>query len=414
MTWVDRLREAAYTSPTGERITFTYEDVSETVDRRTAAFNFPDADGTYVQELGNSGRRYPLIVIFWGANHDLEAEGFVNALLQPGTGKLEHPIYGVKDVVPFGSITRRDDLVTAANQTRIEVTFWQTIGVIYPASLGDPRSAVFGALSDFDLSGPEQFFKDIELALTVYKSVFRPNFLTTLGVVRNALSEIVEGSADVKNQFDSIYTSITTSIEILLDDPISLASQVSALTRVPGNALNSITDTLIKYGGILDTVFTASETPPVDADRTELVNTFYSNNLFATTLLAGATLSVVNNKFETKTAAIGAAEALLIQFDELVAWRDSSFDALEIVDTGEGYTDLQDAVITAVSFLVEISFTLLQEKAIVLTEPRAVIELCAELYGSVDDKLDFFINTNKFTGSEIIEIPAGRTVVYYT
>ena len=138
MAWNDRLREAAYTSPNGTRLTFDYEDVRNTVDKKTTGFEFPDANGTFVQDLGHSGRRYPLRIFFWGADYDQEAEAFEALLLERGIGKLEHPIYGAIDVVPFGTITRRDDLKTNANQAVIELTFWQTINLVYPTAQTDP------------------------------------------------------------------------------------------------------------------------------------------------------------------------------------------------------------------------------------------------------------------------------------
>ena len=106
MAWNERIREAAYTSPSGTRLLFSYENVAMSVDKKTAAFDFPDANGTYIQDLGHTGRKYALRMFFWGNDYDLEADAFEAALLEQGTGKLEHPIYGTKNVVPFGSIKR--------------------------------------------------------------------------------------------------------------------------------------------------------------------------------------------------------------------------------------------------------------------------------------------------------------------
>lgn len=96
MSWQDRLAEAAYTSPSGVRQTFTYEDVIEEFSKKTAAFDFADADGTFIQDLGNTGKRYPLRVIFWGDNYDQEAAAFMGLLRERGAGRLETPIYGVQ------------------------------------------------------------------------------------------------------------------------------------------------------------------------------------------------------------------------------------------------------------------------------------------------------------------------------
>ena len=143
MGWQDRLREAAYTPPmTKLRLPFTYEDVRYKVRKRTSAFEFPDADGTYIQELGVGGRRYPMKIIFWGDDYDLEAATFEAALIEPGIGKLEHPIYGTVDVVPFGEITREDRLKSSGNQTTISLTFFETTGLVYPTAGTSPAGAV--------------------------------------------------------------------------------------------------------------------------------------------------------------------------------------------------------------------------------------------------------------------------------
>ena len=62
--WELRLREAAYTSPSGTRIPFQYENVRSAVTKKTTAFEFPDAPGTYVQDFGAAGSRYPMRVFF--------------------------------------------------------------------------------------------------------------------------------------------------------------------------------------------------------------------------------------------------------------------------------------------------------------------------------------------------------------
>ena len=66
MTWQDRLRQASYTSPSGARMTFAYEDVELSFEKKTTAFNFPDSDGTYIQDLGVTSKRFPITAIFHG------------------------------------------------------------------------------------------------------------------------------------------------------------------------------------------------------------------------------------------------------------------------------------------------------------------------------------------------------------
>jgi len=409
MPWNDRLRPAAYTSPGGSRFTFDFEDVSVAVDKKTTAFDFPDAAGTYVQDLGHTGRRYPLRVFFWGDDYDIEAADFEAGLLEVGVGKLEHPVFGVVDVIPFGTITRRDGLKTASNQTAIDVTFWETIGVVYPTASADPASEILQGVGAFNAASAQAFEDGSELTSAADRAVFRYPFVGSVDRVYSGLVASTEGNPGVKKEFDAIYKSITASAGPLLEDPSTLAAQINALVQSPAGAVGDVAGSLSAYYGVIQTFISTAFSQPINREK----NQFQSANLIATSLVIGSAVSVVNNEFRTKRGAIEAAESLFEQFDAVVAWRDQNFPAVEEIDTGETYVELQKAVALTAGFLVDLSFSLLQERTITLTRDRSIVDLCAELYGNVDDKLDFLISSNEFTGSEIIEVPAGRTVVYY-
>ena len=117
MTWKNRLRKAKYTAPDGEDISFLYENVSRNRNKQTAQYYFPDAKGTMVLDMGSSSKIFPVQAIFIGDNCDLEADLFEALIFQQGIGKLQHPLYGLVDVVPSGNVVRKDDLKTGANQS---------------------------------------------------------------------------------------------------------------------------------------------------------------------------------------------------------------------------------------------------------------------------------------------------------
>ena len=65
------------------------------------------------------------------------------------------------------------------------------------------------------------------------------------------------------------------------------------------------------------------------------------------------------------------------------------------------------------AFITELSFSLKQEKSIILDRNRTIIDLSAQLYGEVDPQLDFMITSNDLSGDEIIELPRGKEIVYF-
>lgn len=413
MAWNDRVREAAYTSPSGTRITFGYEDVRKTVEKKTTGFEFPDANGTYVQDLGHSGRRYPMRVFFWGNDYDQDSDSFESLLLEQGVGKLEHPIYGAIDVVPFGTVTRRDDLKTAANQAVIDLTFWETIGLIYPDAKDDSGNSVLLAVDAYNDAASQNFGDVVDLDTAIERVSLKNSYQSLLGNASDGLQDIANEQDDVRRQFNAIVDSVNQGIDILVEDPITLASQTTQLIQSPARSLADIVSRLDEYGSLLSSITSSNNPIFVPGNDSRNSNEFHTNDIYASTYVTGSIVSVVNNQFFTKTEAISAAETILNQLDSLVVWREANYASLDQIDTGESYQKLQEAVAITAGFLVEISFSLKQERRIVLDRDRTIIDLTAELYGSIDDQLDFFISSNGLSGSEILELPQGREILYY-
>ena len=413
MSWKDRIREAAYTSPSGVRVAFTFEDVSSGVDKKTTGFNFPDANGTYVQDLGNTGRRFPLRIIFHGENCDLEATSFEELILEKGYGRLEHPVHGLKTVVPFGAVTRRDDLKSAGNQVVFDITFWETIELVYPLSQIDPSSQVINSIDDFNNSTAQQFENDTDLNTVVKQQKIKGTFTKSLDAVKSGLNKISKVQADVTRQFNNIYNSINSNINTLIGQPLTLVAQTLQLVQSPARVLTSVTARLEAYKNLAtNLVTTAGVADP--SVTTENSNNFRVNSVYAYSYISGQVLSVVNGTFNTKTEALEAAEEIISLFETVTDWTDDNLDSLGLIDSGDLYQNLQKAVSYVVGYLIQISFTLKQEKIIILDRDRSVIDLCGELYNNIDDSLDFFILSNKFTGSEIMDgISKGGEIVYY-
>jgi len=419
MGWEDRLKEAAYTSKSGKRLTFKFEDVSKTWNKKTTAFEFPNVTGGYIQDRGVGIQKFPMLCHFTGADCDIEADGFEVLLNEDGYGRLEHPLYAAADVIPFGEIGRRDDLKTAANQTIVEVEFWETIGVIYPTGGVDLSSSVSAAVDAFNAASAAQFAKQIDISGAANQITFKDRIESLLGTVESALGKIAKTTQKVNDQFQGVVDSINRGIDVLIAAPLTLAFQTKIAIQAPGRAASSIRDRLEAYGNLAQTIFSSSDSVSSDA------NLFLTRELFASTYVSGSVVSVLNNQFTTRTDALEAAQSLLAQWDLLTAWRDDNWEAIvdadtdaipqnSSLDTGEGYSALLDAVGLAAGFLVEISFSLKQERALVLTSARSFLDLGYELYGEdFESKIDFFINSNRFTGSEILEIPKGRRVKYY-
>jgi hypothetical protein len=223
-------------------------------------------------------------------------------------------------------------------------------------------------------------------------------------IARENLQRVAEGDEDTYNIFQTVDRAIGNSIGRVVD-PGEITGQVSNFIEAPARSRTFQALVRIQvYAQTIDTIINGIILTQ-NALRLTLPYVFGS--------VAGSVLSAVNNVFETAPDVFEAADAILAQLDQVTAWSDEKFADLDAVDVGEAYQALQEAVALAAGYLVQVSFTTAREFKVVLNRNRSVIDLCAEVYGDPDEKLDFFIETNNFTGSELITIPAGREVVYY-
>jgi hypothetical protein len=471
-SWKDRLQEAAYTPPSGVRITFDYENIQYKFAHKTSAFEFPDVDGTLIQDHGVSGRRFPHRVFFWGADHDRQAAVFETALAERGPGRLESPLYGEHTVIPVGDIT----LKTQANQTVFEVVFFSTLDVVFPTEQDDPANAALAALELFGDAGAAEFASSLSIDSVSEEQGVIDTFNEVLAQVSDELDKIAAVQEVVNDQFQEINSTINSTIDTLVAEPLDLAVATQQLIQLPGTALANISDRLEGYNNLAGNIFGASDSvsepggpggfgPQIESrtgvgNDAQEPNRFHSRDLFAGNYVSGAVLSVLftatdqggaiattpvnrrradaertgvvarGNAFLTADQAVAAAEAILDQLAAFIAWRDANYknisggnlsaseqadfiSAPSNTDEGGALRHLQDAVSLAAGFLLDLSFSLARAKRFKLTEPRSIVDLCAELYGNVDDSLDFFIDSNDFTGEEIIEIPRGRSIVYF-
>ena len=408
MAWSDRIKEAAYTSSSGFRLAFQFTDVSRVIEKNGAAYSFPDANGTYIQDLGTSGRRFPMRFFFNGANCDLEAEAFEAALLETGTGRLEHPVYGSRDVVPMGEITRRDDLVTGANQVIIEATLWETIGVVYPSNQGNLPGDTAAAVAAFNAAQAAEFAANANLGGALQRAQFGAKYTAFVNNAADKLRTVADTQAAVSKQFDSAVKSINRGVDVLVSQPLTLAFQTSIMLQAPARALSALGDRFAAYANLARSIFTPDGGPAVEN------NELRGRDLFASGSVAGTVVAVLNNEYKSRPEAFAAAETVLDLFAEVVAWRDATFAASDVIDTGDAHQALENAVALAAGYLVALSFGLRFERRVVLDRDRGMVELCAELYGATwETVLDDFINANELTGDEILEIPRGRSIVYY-
>lgn len=410
--WIQRQRaEASYTSPSGKRFEFLYEDVEKSFDKHTSEFRFPDVGGSFIQDLGFSGDHIPLVVIFNGTDYDLVAKEFMLALKERGSGILRHPIYGTVRVVPFGTIRRQDRLKTRAGEATVEVAFHQTTSLLFPQRVEnfpevqggiveEGRNAASGAVG----AAAAASTKVVETE-TIFDAI--QNFTAQ---TRRVMTDISQQTASVQRRVDSIFESITTQIATFTGDPATLMIQMLTMLEAPVRSSELLINQLAGYRGLFD-IFTRDLFTP-SSDRRS-VNAFRVADGAAAGAIFGASLIAVRIDYSSRLEALSVAVAIQKMCADYVTWRDDNFAALDLDDTGELYAPVNEDCAQTAGFLVELSFALPSEHVVVLERDHTPLDLTFKFYGTTDEDLRLFIDTNQLGGDFLFLLPRGKRVVYF-
>ncbi len=430
--WQGRIKEGAFKSPKGTRIPFAFTEVSRETTKRTTEFSFNSLNDSYIQDNGFGARKYPLTCYFNGRDHDRIATAFEAALLEPGIGNLEHPLFGTFPAIAIGSITRRNDLVSGNNQSVVDVTFSTSLPRVYPAGQSFPKSEILSSLDDFNLAAALAFEENAQLNTIARQAEFKSTVRSVLGTIRSAFADAQGITAAARRDFEEQQRLINEAIDVLVGEPLLLAQALSGLILAPARAVAGYKSRLEGYGLMLQGIigmFSSSQEDSSSLPETIVAqrNAFFLADFVSLTAVAGSTQSATAASYTTRPQALDAAETVNEQFESSITWRDERIASLSepvegseeggpgvIIDQGTSYQPLQEAVAQATGFLVESSFQLVPERGVVLARNRTILDVCGELYGSTsNERLDFLITSNDLSGSQILELKRGDLIKYY-
>ena len=137
--------------------------------------------------------------------------------------------------------------------------------------------------------------------------------------------------------------------------------------------------------------------------------------------------AVRNSGTASREKAVETAASILKMMDSLMAFSDEKIETLNessasiqvqsakdiyIDANAASYIALKELVQQSAQLIMNASFALPMQRIFTLDRDRQVIELCAELYGTVD-YVDNFIISNNLSIDEIELLPAGTKVMHY-
>lgn len=457
MAWNDEISEAVYTAPSGKRIVFNYESsLSRSTPLKTAEHTFPDVDGAEIQSLGLGGKKFPMTAIFFGGECLSLADEFEAALCERGYGTLEHPIYGKHTVVPTGSIDRSDDLVSALNESRVKVTFSETLTDSLPLSELAAEDALDAAIDNYENSASVAF-ADMIVTSTVDDEIQLQSVMTTQdNSLFKGITKLCEKSGDLKqkqslmqklNEYKMNVTNWVKKVDTLAAKAQEIATVVIKTARLPSEIAIGAMAKVEGYSSVIKDFLNNAKKDPVGANA--IKNQYAATSTMVGAMVAALSYGVAKSAKEGASANGGSsgslnsfsnsggsgnvagvqanagkilsrgdvfaiADAVTAQFEIYKNYIDSQVAKNAFVDTGESYEAVLETVIKAVEMLHEVAFDLPMARTIKLGKDRQLYELLCELYGKQGfDRVDEFIMDNGLNADEIELIPMGREVRYY-
>jgi hypothetical protein len=439
------LLEAKYTAPSGKTFTFFWEVSEKEIILKTGIFTFPDKDGAHVQHQGGGQVSFPMTCIFNGSDHIKTANDFEAALLERETAELQHPVYGIKKVMPTGNIKRKEDCINSLNETIVTVTFTETIideAEKLEAVTADELEEKF---DEFSEAAAVNFAENITVeniseqlqAQSVLEDQANTlndhlsGIVSTSGTgAKNKQADFLTSMKELKNNIKTMFN----KVETIAINKINTGRLAINIMKLPSRIIIDTTEKIKGYTNLVAQIIIQSKNDPFGINN--IKNAFASTRL----VLAGAVASIATGSalsIAESSAAGGAmtrgmayssstsimsresAAATAAQIQSLLQsvqnYEDTKIEQNKFIDyNATAYLLLMELVHDSIQLILSVSFYLPMRRTIILDRDRNYIELCAELYGSVDNNyLDKFIAENNFNIDEMEIIPMGREVSYY-
>jgi hypothetical protein len=487
------LLEAKYTSPSGKEFTFLWEKVSKKTQLKTGVFTFPDKDGAHVQHQGGGPTTFPFQCIFNGEDHIKNADDFEAALLERDVAELQHPVYGIRKVIPTGDIQRDDDYVNTLNETHVTITFTETLTDEEPTKLeAVTADEIENDFDEFSESAATDFAESLSIETIDEKLEIQAILNSEADILNDNLSGLVSSADGVRSGFDvpaidsvtgkSKFADFITSMrelknniksflnksENLVQKAINIARLKLNLMKLPSRMIINITEKIKGYSRLIAQILNQFKNDPYGANK--IKNAFASTRLILSGAIAsvssGAALSIANSAGRggaltpagsgggvagsapragggasgggsasggttgggsvagtgaaasgvlTREAAVAVAVQLKSMLQDIQDFEDVKIEKNNFIDSNAStYLLMVQLINKSIQLILTSCFALPMKRTIKLDRDRNFIELCAELYGTVEDVyLDRLIIENNLNVDELEIVPMGREVTYY-
>ena len=402
MSYLDRLREIKYTSPSGKTFVPLWDDFSRSGGKKTSVQEIPESNLAIVQDLGNQATRHPMALYFVGPNYDQTADAFFQALREAGPAKLAHPRYGNLDVLAL-TWSQAEDFVNDLAAARFQVEFIEAPAVSSLTSATNTAAAVAQAAEAANAAASVASAAELTTQNAGQLAQLKSEVRRRVRAMNATLSNITNIADEIREEIETITRNIELGIDTLAQAPIALMESITSLARAPSRAIVRINDKLNGYSGLIADSFAALASSPPVAMAVQIA-----------TMIAQAFAAIESTsegQLATRTDAITAHDGIVA----LIAQVELAIEQAQ----AQGYTADPDVLALlaelkarAAALLLNTAFALPTERRAIITKAATPIHLAARFLGDPELYAELS-ELNGWRASSLIIVPAGSEVIYY-
>lgn len=419
--FLSRLRAGRFTSPNGVESVFLFDELSRTRGKKSSAHEIADSNTTILQDLGGTLHVFSLDVYFVGGSCDKEADAFYDSLFERYTpdapGVLNHPRWGDRNVIPFGSPQQSERYTSEGGVSRITVEFRETARVTKTKS-GALSSGAIGRKKSSALSKSLDRAKRIATTGAKAYSKFSGVVKDKVGQIKDATNTIIGVTEDVRAEVDAIEQGIRDALSVAATPAIVL-SQVSAMVRIVASIPGSTVDLANQIIDMTKNVIESFGKDTASAHTAEdIQNLGLTYQAIGTACIAAASDAAMNATYTTRDQVGESIDAVTATTESYNTIMSSMAQQIEgnIIKSFDPDTDIDrdtnGFTFDTVALLLDRSFSLKSRRMYVLTGTSDPLTETWTHYGDMS-QLEFFCSTNKITMNEFIELPTGRSLAFY-
>jgi hypothetical protein len=396
MSWIDRVeQDFEITTGDGQVWKPLWKDAEKAIGFNVEGYEFIGVPGTYVERKLPKGNQIPLEFYFSGENCIEEYEAFEVSAKDSRPWKIQHPFYGKLTVQPMSMQVDHKTL----NQSKVNVTVWETIDLKYPVETTDIKSYIRLTKNNLDEFTTASLTSELQDVTSESIDPFG-NAVKRIGAAMEKIPMPNEAFADLKDKLRLASGAVTNVIAradlfvestiALINFPLVLIDNVKAIVNTFLDSVNDLFDILFE-------------------------DEYESYEAFSATAISAACLVVANlatNEDNTRTDLFVLQQKLTELYETHVSRIDTP--PTETLQQNSEIAQQLDLIVNlTISQLFEIALEAKQERRVTLLYDSNLVVLANKYYGGGDAGIDELLKNNDISINDYMIVPEGKEIIYY-